>query len=159
MRKALLVVAAAAAFLTGACGSDDPTVAGDHDKVDMSSSSSTSSDSSLRTVTVTMRDNLFEPDEVSATVGQVVRFVFVNKGTVKHDAFIGDEAAQAAHESSMTADSSAHDVGLDNAEAVVIEPGKTGEIGYSFESAGTVYIGCHEPGHYAGGMKVTVTVT
>ena len=39
------------------------------------------------------------------------------------------------------------------------EPGKSGDLTYRFDEAGTYEIGCHEPGHYAAGMKITVNVT
>lgn len=39
-----------------------------------------------------------------------------------------------------------------------MEPGKSGELRHTFDDAGPLVIGCHEPGHYAVGMRVTLTV-
>jgi uncharacterized cupredoxin-like copper-binding protein len=50
------------------------------------------------------------------------------------------------------------DMGGDD-PAVTVEPGKTEELTTRFDDAGTYEIGCHEPGHYAAGMKITITVT
>ena len=38
-------------------------------------------------------------------------------------------------------------------------PGATGELVYTFTRPGTVLIGCHEPGHYALGMRAVITVS
>ena len=41
--------------------------------------------------------------------------------------------------------------GHDN--AVSVKPGKTGSLTMTFAEAGTLIVGCHEPGHYAAGMR------
>jgi len=51
------------------------------------------------------------------------------------------------------------DHGGDDADAIVVEPGETGTLTHTFDDAGTVEIGCHQPGHYGAGMKIAVTVT
>ena len=38
------------------------------------------------------------------------------------------------------------------------EPGETGEISHTFAESERVEIGCHQPGHYALGMKIAVSV-
>jgi len=48
----------------------------------------------VRTVTLVMTEMTFTPEVVRVKVGEVVRFRFVNKGTVRHEAVIGDQAAQ-----------------------------------------------------------------
>lgn len=113
---------------------------------------------SPQVVEVEMRDIAYDPTELTADEGETVRFVFRNVGKVDHDAFIGDEAAQADHEADMGADEGAmqHDGGDD--EAITVAPGEKGELTYTFDEAGTMLIGCHEPGHYAAGMKIIVTV-
>ncbi len=49
-----------------------------------------------RTVTMVMTEMDFTPEIVRVKVGEVIRFRFVNKGTVRHEAVIGDQAAQDA---------------------------------------------------------------
>jgi uncharacterized cupredoxin-like copper-binding protein len=44
-------------------------------------------------------------------------------------------------------------------DALTVQPGKTRELEHTFDEAGEVLIGCHQPGHYDAGMKVTVTVS
>jgi uncharacterized cupredoxin-like copper-binding protein len=44
-------------------------------------------------------------------------------------------------------------------DAITVDPGRTGELVHTFTSGQSVLIGCHEAGHYAAGMKITVSVT
>jgi uncharacterized cupredoxin-like copper-binding protein len=46
--------------------------------------------------------------------------------------------------------------GHDN--ALSLKAGETGSLTMTFAKAGSLLIGCHEPGHYEAGMKATVTV-
>ena len=118
--------------------------------------------SDRRTVKIDMVDNKFKPNEVGVRKGDTVRFVFDNKGKVDHDAVIGDRAAQAEHEQEMRAlESQGHGAehGAEHEGAITVGPGEAGELTSTFDRAGTTEIGCHEVGHYAAGMKVTVEVT
>lgn len=123
-------------------------------------------------ILVTMRDSRFDPDRFSVQVGDSVTFRFVNIGTLRHEAVIGDQAYQDEHERQMQAFATAPTAappgsrrlarrhpGMSDPNAVVVEPGQTGEITYSFAKPGTTLIGCHEVGHYAGGMVATIVIT
>lgn len=137
------------AVTTTACGDDDnPTTTG--------------AGGDVRTVEIDMVDIAFEPDTIEVSTGETIRFVFTNTGAVAHDAFIGDEIAQADHEAEMrdAADMGEHGGGHgeDDEDAVTVEPGDTGELTHTFDSAGSVEIGCHQEGHYEGGMKINVEV-
>lgn len=108
-----------------------------------------------RTIDVEMRDIAFSPTSVDVRVGETVRFNFKNTGQVTHDAFIGDATAQEAHEKEMREGHGEH--GKD-ADAVSVKPGKSASLTHTFDQAGQILIGCHEPGHYIGGMRITVNV-
>jgi uncharacterized cupredoxin-like copper-binding protein len=139
-------VAAALLVLTG-CGDDD-------------SASDTGGDET-RTVEIDMADIAFEPDTLEVTAGERVRFVFTNTGEIAHDAFVGDKDAQADHEAEMRdADGDEHGGGHgdESEDAITLEPGDTGELTHTFDEAGTLEIGCHQPGHYDAGMRMTVEV-
>jgi uncharacterized cupredoxin-like copper-binding protein len=118
-----------------------------------------------RTVTVVMRDNDFDPAGIQVSKGETVKFVFTNKGSVAHDAFIGDTTAQAAHESAMHegAGASGDHGGMEHSgsddDAVTVEPAHSGDLTYTFRRAGAFEIGCHQPGHYGAGMKIDITVS
>lgn len=109
-----------------------------------------------RTVDVTMRDIYYEPTSVEVKAGETVKFVFHNEGDIVHDAFIGDEAAQAAHEKEMQGSDGMHHG--DEADALTVDPGKTASLTYTFDKPATLVIGCHQAGHYTAGMKIAVTV-
>jgi uncharacterized cupredoxin-like copper-binding protein len=111
------------------------------------------------TVQIEMVDVAFKPTSVQVTRGETVKFVFTNNGSGPHDAFIGDTAAQAEHEESMReAGDSGHGGHGAATDAITVQPGQTGELTHTFKDTGKVEIGCHQPGHYAAGMRIAVTV-
>lgn len=111
---------------------------------------------SPRVVTVTMTDELrFEPDAFTFSVGETVRFEVTNAGAIQHEFFIGDADAQADHEAEIVEmGGMAHD----EPNGISVDSGETKALEHTFATAGTILIGCHEPGHYAGGMVATATV-
>ncbi|HVF14831.1 MAG TPA: cupredoxin domain-containing protein [Acidimicrobiales bacterium] len=122
--------------------------------------STTGATDTARTVEVTMVDNRFEPATLGVQRGDEVKFVFRNSGTVVHDAFVGDASAQAEHEAGMNGGGGGHDAhGGDDSGAITVEPGQTGTLTHTFDEAGRLEIGCHEPGHYPSGMKIDVVVS
>jgi uncharacterized cupredoxin-like copper-binding protein len=106
-----------------------------------------------RTIDVAMTDDAYGPSAMAVATGQTVRFVFRNDGKVVHEALIGDAALQTQHDA-MTAMSRHNGLSV-----IDVAPGATGELVYTFTRAGTVLIGCHQPGHYALGMRAVITVS
>lgn len=146
--RIVAALGAAAALLLAACGDDD---------------TNTTAGSGTRTIEIEMRDIEFSPDEVEVEAGETVRFVFHNVGAVRHDAFIGDEAAQEEHEMEMSAGDDDMDMGGEGEDdagdgGITVEPGETGELTHTFSEGDELLIGCHEPGHYEAGMVVTIDV-
>lgn len=110
----------------------------------------------VREVPVTMTDDLrFEPDTITVAAGETVRFVVHNAGASDHEFLIGDEAAQAGFAAEMTDGHGDAHVGE---AGIALGPGETGEVTYTFDDPGELLIGCHEPGHYDGGMVARITV-
>jgi uncharacterized cupredoxin-like copper-binding protein len=89
--------------------------------------------------------------------GVPVTFVVTNTGTVLHEFVLGDEAEQAAHDEEM-AEQGGMSMPEDEEMAIGVEPGKTKELTVTFEKPGSTLAGCHVVGHYAGGMKATITI-
>ncbi len=144
VRRMMLAVGAATAFalVVGACG-------GGHSVHDARGA---------RTVDIEMRDNDFSPAGISVKAGERVQFVFHNEGAVAHDAYIGDETAQSAHEQEMRmSDEMGH--GGHGGDGTTVEPGQTGTLSHSFANAGNTIVGCHQKDHYALGMRINVNVT
>ncbi len=130
-------------LLLASCGSDDDSIAvpnGDSGTV----------------IEVEMRDIAFSPTSIDVEAGDTVRFVFTNTGKLTHEAYIGDAAAQQDH-----ADEMASMGGMDHGgdDVLTVEPGNTGELTHTFDDAGTVQIGCHEPSHFEAGMVMDVAVS
>ncbi len=110
----------------------------------------------VRTIEVTMTDDLrYDPAAISVTAGETVRFVVHNEGAAVHEFLIGTEEEQAAFEAEM---SDGHGDGHGDEAGVSVAPGAAGEFTYTFDEPGELLIGCHEPGHYDGGMVAVVTV-
>lgn len=112
-------------------------------------------DQGPRTIQVRMSDDLrFEPAQLTVQAGETVRFEVTNAGAVVHEFLIGDEAAQDGFEMDMSGGGMQEDTDA----GVSVEPDGTETFEFTFEEAGQLLAGCHEPGHYAGGMKATITV-
>jgi uncharacterized cupredoxin-like copper-binding protein len=109
-----------------------------------------------RTIVVSMSDELrFEPDAFSVAAGETVRFEVTNQGQSAHEFLIGDAAAQAEFEAAMQGD-----MDHETDAGVSLDAGQTDSFEYTFDDASAELLaGCHEPGHYDGGMVATVTVT
>ena len=114
-----------------------------------------------RTVEIHAGDDLrFSPDQVAVKVGETITFKVVNTATVEHDFTLGDDADQSAHEKEMRDMSSGDMTGMgDSPNAIHIPPGQSKTITWTFTKAGMTLYGCHEPGHFASGMRGTITVT
>jgi uncharacterized cupredoxin-like copper-binding protein len=126
-----------------------------------SSTTATAAAAGRRTVDVEMRDIAYSPSTISVHTGETVTFVFHNMGRTQHEAFIGDSAAQADHERMMGNGGPAGEMGGMGgaAEEVKVEPGRTGSLSHTFQPGEALLIGCHEPGHYAAGMKAALAVS
>ena len=112
--------------------------------------------SAVREVTVTMTDELrFQPESVTVAAGETVRFVVHNAGATDHEFLIGDEAAQARFASEMA---DGHDDAHMGGAGIALGAGESGDFTYAFGEPGELLIGCHEPGHYDGGMVARITV-
>jgi P-type Cu+ transporter len=108
-----------------------------------------------RTIAVTTTDALrFAPDQISVKAGDTVAFEITSSGVLPHEFFIGTPAEQQAHEAEMASGSST----MDEPDAVNVPAGGTARLVYTFEQPGTLEYGCHVPGHYAAGMRGTITI-
>jgi uncharacterized cupredoxin-like copper-binding protein len=120
------------------------------------STSAAPSGSAATRIEVTLTDALkIEPATMTVPAGVPVTFVVTNTGATEHEFYIGDEAAQAAHEEEMMSGGMMHD----DPDGISLAAGETKELTHIFDQAGETLAGCHVVGHYAGGMKATITVT
>lgn len=138
-----------------------------------------------RTVEVVMGDMSFDPKSLDIKAGETVRFVLINKGQLLHEFNLGNAAMHAEHQQEMlkmqqsgmltptamrampagTMDHAAMGHGAmpgmqhDDPNSVLVEPGKTAELTWTFNKAGSLEFACNIPGHYQAGMVGKLTVS
>lgn len=125
-----------------------------------------------RTITVQMHDNYYEPESIAVKPGETVRFVVENKGSLVHEFNIGTAATHEAHQEEMMMMvnhgvidggtihhdmmemdmGNGHSMKHDDPNSVLLEPGKSQELVWTFAESGTIEFACNVPGHYQAGM-------
>ncbi|VVO00839.1 plastocyanin/azurin family copper-binding protein [Pseudomonas fluorescens] len=131
-----------------------------------------------RSVEVVMGDMSFTPRAIEIKAGETVRFVLVNKGRLLHEFNLGDAAMHARHQQEMLkmqqsgmltptgmkemdhGSMPGMDQGMkhDDPNSVLIGPGKTAELTWTFTKATGLEFACNIPGHYQAGMVGKLTV-
>ena len=145
-----LIAIVLAACTTGGGASSAPT-----GSAAASPAASPSGSAAATRIDVTLTDALkIEPATMTVPAGVPVTFVVTNTGSTEHEFYLGDEAAQNEHEEEMQAGGMMHD----DPNGISVAAGETKELTHTFDAAGDTLAGCHVAGHYAGGMKATITV-
>jgi len=157
-----LAVAAVLVLTVVACGgtTTDTTMTEDMEEMVFAFGEPADSADADRMVEITASDDFsFDPNEISISAGEVITFRVVNGGELIHDFTLGDEATQQEHDEEMAEMAESGEMMMhEEPNAMTINPGETNELTWHFTEPGTVLIGCHQVGHYAGGMKATITV-
>lgn len=99
----------------------------------------------------------FEPAEIVVSFGETIAFRITNTGAIPHDFTLGDKAMQDEHEAAM-AEMGGQTGMHEEPNAVSIPPGETREMTWHFTGPAPLIFGCHQIGHYAAGMKGTLTI-
>ncbi len=108
-----------------------------------------------------MTDQLrFEPAALTVRAGETVQFQVTNSGALDHEFVLGDEHMQMQHEQEMRGQGGMPGMQHGASSAVDVPPGQTRTLTFTFPAtSGTYLYGCHVSGHYAAGMRGTVTIT
>ena len=165
MKKLLLIGVLVLALVAAACGGDgssdgskDSSSGGGHDMGSTEGSvmgESAAASEADRTIQVAMLDELaYDPEQLEVSEGEVITFEVVNKGGARHEFVLGDSDYQEMHEDKM-ADGGQSGM-MEN--GVSVEPGESASLTWRFTESGEVLFGCHEPGHYEGGMVGTIEI-
>lgn len=156
-----LITLVALSSLFAACGGEDAGGSSGEAKVPGNVAAASEAD---RKIEVDANDSLeFDPGTIEVEVGETVTFVVTNSGDAVHEFVLGNETYQEEHEEEMSGGDE-HGEGHggsemeDESNAVSVAPGATQEITWTFTEAGEVLFGCHEPGHYDGGMVGAIEV-
>jgi uncharacterized cupredoxin-like copper-binding protein len=147
MRLSRLAFVSAAILLVAACSNGAAPAA----------SRASASPTGDATVEVKLSDALrIEPATMTFRAGQAIHFVITNTGTTNHEFYLGDEAAQMAHDGEMGGMAG---MTHDEAQGIGVMPGETKTLDYTFAKAGMYQAACHVNGHYGAGMMAAITVT
>ena len=139
--------------------------------------------SATRTLNIEMTDLAFSPKTLEVKAGETVRFVLINKGQLLHEFNLGDAAMHAEHQKEMLkmqqsgamTTTGMHHAGMDHGamgqgsmpmagmthddpNSVLVEPGKTAELTWTFSGTRDLEFACNVPGHYQAGMVGTLKV-
>ncbi len=109
-----------------------------------------------RTIEIRMSDDMrFTPKEIQVKLGETVRMVAVNAGKVLHEIVIGTPQELRAHAEMMK-----KHPGMEHDEPymVHVDPGRKGDMVWTFNRAGTFEFACLIPGHFEAGMVGRITV-
>jgi uncharacterized cupredoxin-like copper-binding protein len=108
--------------------------------------------SGVRTIVLEIRHSKFSVTELRVARGERVKFVVRNNDPIDHELIVGPLPVQLRHESGREAR----------------HPPRPGEVSvplfssasttYGFEERGTIWFGCHLPGHWNYGMLGRVLV-
>jgi uncharacterized cupredoxin-like copper-binding protein len=125
-----------------------------------------------RTIELTLGDISFDSKEIVVEDGETVRFVLRNQGQLLHEFNIGTPDLHEAHQREMlemfergmmTATGTMHHMnemdhskmgGMthDDPNAVLVDPGQTRELIWTFTRTARLEFACNIPGHYQSGM-------
>lgn len=121
----------------------------------------------FRSFDVDMGDVYFDPGAITVMAGETVLFNVINSGQIVHEFNIGTPETHVFHRDEMLAmletgvlevDHIHHErmqeVGMmhDDPNSVLLEPGDTAEILWTFPRDGQLQFACNLPGHYEVGM-------
>lgn len=109
-----------------------------------------------RTMTISMSDTMrFSPTVLTIRRGETVRFVVRNEGKAMHEMVLGTEDDLAKHAEFML---KFPDMEHDAPHMVHVEPGRSGDMVWTFNRAGEFRFACLVPGHFEAGMVGTIIV-
>lgn len=131
-----------------------------------------------RTIDIALTDNRFTPETISVRKGETVRFRLKNSGQFVHEFNIGTSAMHAKHQKEMMMmvehgalepDRINHarmrmDMGggrtmeHNDPNSVLLEPGKSAEVIWKFDTDASLEFACNVPGHYESGMMGRIDI-
>ena len=131
-----------------------------------------------RTVTISMTDNRYSPENIEVKKGETIRFVVKNKGEFVHEFNIGTAKMHKAHRKEMMMmvehgvlepDKINHarmkmDMGggktmeHNDPNSSLLEPTKSSEIIWNFNTNAKLEFACNIPGHYESGMVGRISI-
>ena len=110
-----------------------------------------------RTITLKMTDAMrFTPDRLEVKLGETVRLVVQNDGKMLHELVIGSKKVLDEHAALML---KFPNMEHDEPYMAHVDPGKKGDIVWTFNRVGEFDFACLIGGHYQAGMVGKIKVT
>ena len=130
-----------------------------------------------RVIKVKMYDNYFEPSEFKIKKNQTIKFVVFNHGASVHEFNIATKKMHLEHQEEMMMlveneillpdrinkkkmkelSKKNHSMGHSHSNSVLIEPNKSAEIIWKFNTEAELEAACNVPGHYEVGMIAKIS--
>ena len=131
-----------------------------------------------RTITVTMTDNRYSPENIVVTKGETVRFVMKNKGEFVHEFNIGTAKMHKTHQKEMMMMvehgvlepdkinyarmkmdmGGGKTMGHNDPNSALLEPKKSAEFIWKFDTDAKLEFACNVPGYYESGMVGKISI-
>ena len=120
-----------------------------------------------RSIEILLSEMAFKPAELQVKAGEIIHFVVKNQGQLLHEFNLGTAAMHTAHREEMAemmSQGALTPTGMDHSKmghghmqhddpnSVLVEPGKTAELTWTFPRSGTLAFACNVPGHSEAGM-------
>ena len=125
-----------------------------------------------RVIKINMYDNYFEPSRINIKKGETIKFLIQNFGSLVHEFNIATKKMHLDHQPEMLAmmeneillgdkidyermeeiAKTDHSMGHSHSNSVLLEPNKSGEIIWKFNTEFNLEAACNVPGHYESGM-------
>ncbi len=125
-----------------------------------------------RTIHIVATDNRFDLPSLKVKAGETLRFVIENRGQLLHEFNLGSPKMHREHQKQMATmmshgmltptgiSTSKHGMAMDHDDpnSVLVSPGQTAEILWTFNAAKGLEFACNLPGHYQAGMMGEIDV-
>ena len=125
-----------------------------------------------RTIEIKMYDNYYKPKEIKIKKGETIKFIVYNYGELVHEFNIATKEMHLKHQPEMMKmveyeiilpdkidkikmkeiSKKDHSMSHSHANSVLLEPNKSGEIIWKFNTDSKLEAACNIPGHYESGM-------
>lgn len=152
MKKTAFALALIAASTLSSQALASGSHAGGHGKVSIGEAGDKKK--ATQTIRIAMKETddgkmIFTPATIKVRQGQTVHFAIKNAGELAHEFVLDDKATIQEHKATME---KFPDMEHDDPNAIRLEPGKSGDIYWTFTNDGTFEFACLVPGHYDAGM-------
>ena len=131
-----------------------------------------------RTIEIKMYDNYYEPKEIKIKKGETIKFLVQNFGSLVHEFNIATKKMHLNHQTEMMEmmeneillgdkidyekmkeiAKTDHSMAHSHSNSILLEPGKSGEIIWKFNTKINLEAACNVPGHYESGMISNINI-